>query len=104
MPKPKTTGRFATLTERIAIHDLMKQHITVFGEGACAYEKGWDDARICTELNVKPASVAHVRREMFGQLRAPAIPAGDLYARIAALENQVAYLFQSLGTEPPKNA
>jgi hypothetical protein len=106
MDTNKPVRRFATVAQRIAVYELMKDHVTVVGNGVCVYEKGWDDDTIATAIKVKATSVAHVRKEMFGRLYVTSpqieLPLSSVQERVTTLERLVAHLFQSLGAEPPK--
>ena len=61
----------ASITDKIMVHEKLKEVLETEDNGFCHYKPGWDDYRIARGINggISHHTVAHVRKEMFGQLR-----------------------------------
>jgi len=89
------TKQYATVAQTIAIHKDLAEALTVVGEGQCRYRDGFSDKTLAELHDVKPAHVAHIRREIFGQLiparrgvKTMAERVDDLEKRITELERR----------------
>ena len=75
----------ASRTQIIRINDILRQHVKKCeGTDLYEYEEGFSDEKISEIVGCTRASVALLRREVFGQLRRP-VSAGTT-AQYAALE------------------
>jgi hypothetical protein len=86
------TYKKATLKERVAMVDLLKQHGRMKGD-IYHYDEGWTDARVaaCVSPGINGSMAKNIRIEMFGRLMLPAPPAqqkratqGELLAAVEA--------------------
>jgi hypothetical protein len=62
----------ASRVEIVAIHKRLAETVTKLDGGMCVYQDGVSDQTIAQELGVSRSSVAGLRQEMFGKVRAPA--------------------------------
>lgn len=63
------TRQYATTKQQIQIHELLKQELVSNSDGTWSYSHELDDELIAQRVGLKRNHVAHVRREMFGELR-----------------------------------
>ena len=79
----------ASLAQRIAIHDRLKQLLTkVEGTDLWTYNGDWSDGKLAAEQKCSVHNVSSVRREMFGSLRTPSREEG----RIVKIERELSEL------------
>lgn len=92
---------FLSLTDRIAIHDLLKEVAAKEGDFV-VFKPGWDDHAIAQKLGVTAANVQSVRLSTLGLTRAfrktaaPKIKSATSQ-KIAELEQRISYLEDQLG-------
>lgn len=94
-PAPKHVKTFATTGEKIAIHNGLRDHLELLGDGLVKYERGWDDRRIASTYAPRCNSnhVANVRKELFGVTTPPPPPIPEpIERRLAAIEERLSQL------------
>lgn len=96
-----TSKHFMPLRKKLEVYEFLKTVTTIHGE-FCIYNTGWSDTRAAERLNVTATNVAHVRKELIGQLKMgnPGnLPQSKLAARVQAMES---WLAQNFGFVPGK--
>lgn len=58
----------ASRTEVIKVNDRLKEVITILEGGLCVYKENHSDETVAEEIKCTAASVAGIRRELFGKL------------------------------------
>jgi hypothetical protein len=86
-------NRTATASEILKIGEALQRVCRKIDDTFCEYLDGNTDRAVATNLNVKASSVARVRREVYGDLRAAG---GQFAARLTGLETSVKVLESEL--------
>lgn len=108
--KVKGRSRASTLTEKLAMKELLDQHLKPIGnKGYFKYAKGWDDARIASETSplLTTYHAKHVRVQLFGNIKREAKPrvgSPKLKARFDLLETRFVKLLGVLNLSAEQQA
>ena len=93
-----------TMTERVAIIDVLRELLMPVGDTGFKYPPNWTDGRVAEKVGGRAnhMHVAYLRLQMFGKLMSEAIvptPSNDnaLQERVAALEAKFEQLTKALG-------
>jgi len=94
-----------TISERVAIIDLLREVLAPVGDMGFRYPPNWTDGRVAEKLGGRATAphVAYLRQQMFGKLIPELVskptPNNDnaLEDRVAALESKFEQLTKALG-------
>ena len=95
MANPKPSRHNASFKDQMKIHDFLTGVIEKNADGTVSYKGSMSDEAVRAQLErefsspLSAASVAHVRKQMFGILRQPPVPGG---AGVEAMKDHVVKL------------
>lgn len=92
---PEKRRTFATLEQKLAIADMLRQRLRKNTYGLYRYENGWDDAAIAAAVSatlptVSELNVRSIRTELFGSMRLSSEAAAQIRAQMKAKQAEAA--------------
>ena len=81
-----------SFSERMAIHDRLKELVTITEPGSCHYEPGHSDATVAEQFGCTVHNVSGIRQEVFGKIRTPVLSSSDLASVRQRLDDHQAKL------------